>query len=107
MAEPPETEPVGFERHVRLYFEDPTLWPVMIVLVTVLAIFGAAMILLALEGRSPFAWVALLLVAGMSVEAFFRAVRRNGRPGFAGWVIVGLWILSGVVALAASRSGVL
>ena len=95
----------GLERHLRTYVEDSTLWPVLIVLVVSLAVLGAALLLLAWEAGNPFAILALVLLAATSVEGVVRSVRRRRRLGTGSVLVLLLWGLAGLVALAAASSG--
>ncbi len=104
MSEPEEGRP-GVERWIRPFFEDSTLWPVLIVAVLIFATCGAALLALAVRERSLPAFGALAILAWMSADAL-RLCRRSGRLGLAGWAIAGLWALSAGIAALAVTTGV-
>jgi len=57
---------------------ESTLWPLLIVIVLSLGALGAALVVLGLVDRNPFAGVALLLVLGMTADLFWRSRSRRG-----------------------------
>ncbi len=94
--EPPEQrERLGLERHLAVFVEESSLWPVLLVAVLSLTTVGAALLTLALADRNLFAIGALLILLWLSVDIL---VRRR-RFGLAGGFIVALWALSGLAAL--------
>jgi hypothetical protein len=88
-------EKSGLERHLAVFVEDSTLWPVLLAGVLIFATGGAALLLLALGDRNPFAIAALLILLWMSVDIPVRR-RRFGRIG---GLLVLLWVASGLAAL--------
>jgi len=102
---PSETELRGVERFILPYFTDSTLWPVTIVLLTALSMFGATILLLAVGERNLFAVAALLILAAGSVEGVVREVRRRRRIGAVSKLILAVWLLSALVAGVALRYG--
>ena len=86
------------------FLTDSLLWPVGIVLGAALALFGAAILLLALE-RNAFAWVALLALVIATADGLRGDVRRR-RLGPGGLVVVLVWLLAIAGAVAGSRLGV-
>ena len=99
-----DSEPRGLDRWILPYLTDSALWPVTLVLLATLAMFGAAILLMALRGRNLFAVAALVILAVGSFETLFRSVRRR-RLGAAGILIPSLWLLAALVAFAAARYG--
>ena len=85
------------------FLTDSLLWPVTIVLVSALALFGSAILLLALE-RNVFAWVALLGLLFATADGLRGDLRRR-RLGPGGIVILVVWLLSILAAVAAYRLG--
>ena len=83
----------GPERWLRPFFEESLLWPVLLVAAGIFVTLGAALLLLALRERNPFALLALLLLARMSAEAVLREHRRRGWGLLAG-ALAALWALS-------------
>jgi hypothetical protein len=102
--EPSEHDGPGLDRWIRPFFSDLALRPVLIVLVIVVTTLGAAVILLAVRGRSYAALAALLLVAWASADAVWSDLRRR-RLGPASGLIAALWLLSGLCALGAVYLG--
>ena len=97
-------EPTGPERWIRPFFEDSTLWPVLIVAVGTAVTLGAAMVLMALRGN-PFAVAALLALALMSADIVYRDVRAG--VGLATRAVVILWLLVAISAAIAGWFGIL
>jgi hypothetical protein len=95
----------SLNEHLAVFFGETTLWPVLIVLVASLGTMGAAAIVLAFGDRNPFAALALLLVAGMSVDLGWRARRRRELRRIAASVGV-LWLASVLLAAAALYFGI-
>ncbi|MBW2423528.1 MAG: hypothetical protein JRG86_04730 [Deltaproteobacteria bacterium] len=95
----------SLDEHLAFFFNETTLWPVLIVLVASLGAMGAAAIVLAFGDRNPFAALALLLVAGMSADLGWRARRRRELRRVAASVAV-LWLVSGLLAAAALYFGI-
>jgi hypothetical protein len=85
------------------FLTDSLLWPVAIVLGAGLALFGAAILLLALE-RNAFAWVALLGLLFATADGLRGDLRRR-RLGPGAILILAVWVLSILAAVAASRMG--
>ena len=101
---PDEPEPRGVERWILPYFTDSTLWPVTIVLIATMSMFGAAVLLLALGDRNLFALAALAILVVGSVEGLVRDLRRR-RLGAASMLILAVWLLSALVAGVALHYG--
>ena len=94
-----------FERWIEPYFRDSTLWPVLIVAVSILVTLVAAVLLLAVVDRQLYAMAALLALAWMSGDAMLRQLRTRRRVGLLGAGILAVWALAGVAALAARLTG--
>lgn len=90
-----ERERVGLDRHLAIFVEESTLWPVLVAAVLALTTGGAALMLLALGDRNLFAIAALLILVWMSVDF---TVRRR-RLGVVGGFILAFWVLSALAAL--------
>jgi hypothetical protein len=88
------------DRWLRIYLEDSLLWPVLIAGAGILVTSGAGVLLMALRGRNPFVWVALLLLAGLSCDAVYRDLRQR-RFGLASRAVVGVWVASAGAAVLA------
>ncbi len=107
-ADPPESgSPAsGAPSWLDPLFSDPGLWPLLCVLSLSLVTVGAALLLLAVSERRPSALLALLLVAGVSVEGVLRHRRARGRLGRVGWLVIALWAASGGVAAIVVATGI-
>ena len=97
--------PHTLEDHFLVYVRDPALWPVLAVVVLIAGTVGGAVILYALELRNPFALAALALLIVASGHALLGQwhQRRFGTPA---WIVVGFWLASACIALAARQAGV-
>lgn len=94
------------ERFVLPYLRDPTLWPVLLVVIGHAAAFLVPMLLLGLRDRRPSALAALLgaaVLTGAGVRAEARAV---GRPGAFSGALAATWLLAAGAAFAAHRYGI-
>jgi hypothetical protein len=100
---PPEGSAV--DRHLRVFFTDSTLWPVLVSAAAIFVALGAALWLLAVEDRNPLAIAALLLLAILSFEWVHRD-RQRGRLGLASRSLGVLWLASAAAALLASWAGI-
>jgi hypothetical protein len=96
-------EATGFSRHITVFIEDPTLWPLLLIFVVHVALGGALLMLAAVRGRSLPALGALALVLGLCVDM----VRRARQPRRVARWIATLWLLSGLTAAVSSHLGLL
>lgn len=101
---PDEPEAAGPDRWIAPFFEDSTLWPVLIVVAAVFVTLAATGLLLAFVERNPFAVAAMLLAFWVSVDIAIRE-RRGGRSARAGASLAGLWALSILAALGMRWGG--
>jgi hypothetical protein len=93
------------ERWIEPYFRDSTLWPVLVVAVSILVTLVAAALLLAVVDRHLYAMAALLALAWMSGDAMLRQLRSRRRLGLVGGAVLGIWALGAAAALAARLGG--
>lgn len=70
--------PTHLDEVLGVLLHESTLWPLLIVIVLSLGALGAALVVLGLVDRNPFAGVALLLVLGMTADLFWRSRSRRG-----------------------------
>jgi hypothetical protein len=98
----PEARPA--DRWLRTLLEDSLLWPVLLAGAGIVVTSGAGVLLLALRGRNPFVWVALLGLALMSCDVVYRDLRRR-RMGLVSRAVVGAWLASAAAAALAVRLG--
>ncbi|MBJ20528.1 MAG: hypothetical protein GY910_06365 [bacterium] len=68
----------GVDELLASFLSEGSLLPVLIVALGSGGAFGAALLILTIVDRNPFAGVALLLVAGMTVDVSLRARREEG-----------------------------
>lgn len=98
-----ENSRVGrFERFLSPFFEEPTLWPVTLVLGAHAFLGGAVLLAMAARARNVFAMAALALLLVMTGDVLFRCARAR-RMGRIGWGVVALWIGSALGAALATR----
>jgi hypothetical protein len=95
-------QPSRFERFVAPFFEEPTLWPVLLVLAAHAFLFGAVLLAFGVRDRNPFALgaIALLIVGTLDIGFRLAKARTMGRFG---WALVAFWLGSGLGAVVASR----
>lgn len=98
----PHSHPGRFARFVAPFFEEPTLWPVLVVLAAHAVLIGAVLLAFAIRSHNPFAMAALALLAVATGDVLLRRVRARSL-GRVGWSVVTLWITSAIGALLAAR----
>ncbi len=91
-----------FDRWIRPYVEESTLWPVLIVVLAHLAAFVAPVVLFALRDRRvpSMAALAVLLVASGSAIGVDLAKRR---VGLITGLVLAAWAMTGLFAYFAGR----
>ena len=99
-----EPESRRFADHLQEYVRDSTLWPVLLVAVGIVATIGASVLLATLGGNLYAAAAGVLLVVG-TLDAGWREWRDRGF-GVVGGLLVLLWSLSALAALAARWLGI-
>lgn len=110
MEQPPESPEAEEQQASRLdallgpFLTDSLLWPVAIVSALAMAMFGAAILLLALE-RNPFAWAALLGLVFVTVDGLRGDLRRR-HLGPGGAFVLIVWGLAIAGTVAGLRLGV-
>lgn len=105
-GEPPsdgEKEQSRLDAWLGPFLTDSLLWPVTIAAGTALVMFASAILLLAAR-RNPFAWAALVGLVLMTADGLRGDVRRR-KLGPGGAVVVSIWTLAVVVAVAVSWLG--
>lgn len=87
------------------FLREASLWPVLAVVIGSGGAFAAALIVLALLDRNPFAAAALLLILGMTVDVAYRA---RSRPSYRnGALLLGLvWLFGLAFTALAVWSGI-
>jgi type IV secretory pathway VirB2 component (pilin) len=98
----------GLDEMIGSFLSEPSLWPVLIVILGSSGAFGAAALVLTIVDRNPLTGVALLLLGGMSVDLVFRSRRTAGLGNIAKLVLL-IWtaaiILAGIAAWAGLATG--
>jgi len=94
--------PGRFERFVAPFYEEPTLWPVLFVLVAHAVLIGAVLIALGLRSRNYFALGGLAIALVMTGDVLVRRIRA-GAFGRFGWSVVSIWVFSAISAALAIR----
>lgn len=104
---PPDGSPLSEDRVARVlrtFREEPTLWPVGLVVFLSLSSFGALVLVYAIQLRGIAAGIALILLIFMTVYHLDPDIRaRKLRPTSA--VLMAFWAGSGVVALLLNGMG--
>lgn len=80
----------GFDELLGSFMGEPSLWPVLIVVLGSAGAFGAAALILAFVDHNPFAAAALVLIFGMSLDVVIRG-RRDLRYRNAGRLVAMIW----------------
>lgn len=87
------------------FVDEPSLWPVLVVVVGSGGAFAAALMILAVVDRNPFAAAALVLLLGMTIDVVFRArsrpSHRNGSR-----LLLAIWAMGFVFVGVALWSGI-
>ena len=103
-------EPSSLDEWLREFLSNGALVPVALVAAGCFTAIGAGIVLAALRARSLPASAALVLLAGMSLDALLRDRRRHGPLGLRGLglasrLVLALWALSLAGAAAALALG--
>ena len=98
-------EPSHLDEWLRQFLSDGALIPVALVAAGCFAAIGAGIVLAAFQARNLPASAALVVLAGMSIDALLRDRRRRGRLGLASRLVLTLWALSLAAAAAALALG--
>ena len=112
MSQPDESAPArpGYgpwvERWILPFVYEPTLWPILLVLIGHAAAFGTPLLLLALRDRRPGALAALAAALFGTIQVARYEWRCRGRPAALWGVLGGTWLLAGALAVVADRYGV-
>ncbi len=95
------------ERVVLPFLREPTLWPVLLVVVAHAMAAISPLLLFAWRDGSTGALTALVVLGGLSLTAAGFEARDRGRPGAIAGLFATTWVLSGLAAWAAARVGIL
>jgi len=97
--------PSAGERHFRVFFEEPALWPVVVAAAGGLSTLLAWALASAFRTRSPLLLLGIAALAVASAEAV-RQGWRGRRPGLVGGAVLALWGLAVAIAVLTSRAGI-
>ena len=100
----PEDLPSGHEMLGTLFAES-SLWPLLSVIIGSLGALMAALLVLALGDRNPFAAGALLLIVGMTLDIGIRS-RRKATLRHLAKLLALLWSVGIALAIVARLSGI-
>lgn len=110
---PAPTEPPGpfdgpswIDRWLLPFVREPTLWPVLLVVVLHVVAFVAPMLLLWLRDGRTGALAGLLPVVALSGAGAWLELRSRERAGALCGVIAATWLLSAGAAIVADRAGI-
>jgi len=110
---PPEAEPIDafdgptkVDRWILVFVREPTLWPVLIVVVGHALALLAPLYLSALRDGNALAAGALVALAAPCVWGVVWEIRDRGVGALTGLLLT-TWVLSGVCAVAADHHGFL
>jgi len=93
------------ERHLRVFFEEPALWPVLVAAAGGLGAVLAWLLATGLRTRSPVLLLGISLLAVASGEQM-RRDWRGGRPGLIAGSLLVLWGLGIAAAIVTARYGI-
>ena len=99
--------PSWVDRVILPFVTEPTLWPILLVAIGHAVAFVTPALLWAVRDGRPAAQAALLGLAFLTLRTLRFDFRRRRRPGALSGIVFSMWILSGVLAVAADRYGVL
>jgi hypothetical protein len=108
MTEEEEESPEDFpsvDALIGNFMSETSLWPVLTVAIGSAGALGAAMLILTVVDRNPFAGAALLLVFGMSVDLFIQGRRKTAYRHIARFVGL-IWCAAIVFAGIAIWTGI-
>jgi hypothetical protein len=103
---PPEESGDWVDRYFLPFVREPTLWPVLIVVIGHAAAFITPVILIGVRDRGVFALAALLAVAGLSLSVVRFELRERGGIGGLTAVLAAVWITSAALAWVADATGI-
>jgi hypothetical protein len=93
------------DEFIGTFFQEPSLLPIVIAILLSGGAFGAAMLILTVLDRNPFAAAALILITGMTVDICLQARKKQSFRNVAR--LIGLvWAVSVALAILALWSGI-
>ena len=100
-------QPSWVDRAVLPFVFEPTLWPVLLVVIGHAVAFVTPALLWALRDGRPAAQAALLLLGLLTVRTLRFELGRQRRPGALTGIWGAIWLLSGALAVFAHRHNAL
>jgi hypothetical protein len=95
------------DRWVLYWVREPTLWPILLVIVGhVVALVGPLMIWAARDG-APGSVATLVGLAALTGWGLAVEIRARSRPGLLAALLLSTWVLTAVCAWLAARNGLL
>lgn len=102
MSVDPFEGPTWVDRFVLVFVREPTLWPVLVVVVGHAIAFLAPLFLWSLRDRGTTAIVTLVVLVGLSGTAGRWELQRRG-PGALTGLLASTWVLSAAAAWVADH----
>lgn len=102
MSDDPFEGPTRVDRWILVFVREPTLWPVLLVVIGHAVALLAPLLLWALRDGQRGPAVTLALLGALSATGVVWELRRRG-PGALTGLLVSTWLLSGTGALLAQR----
>ena len=100
-----EEEFPSFDDMIGTFFKEPSLLPIVVVVLGSGGAFGAFAMILTVVDRNPFAAAALVLMAGLTVDICLRARKESAFRNVA--ILIGLvWASSAILAGVAVSTGI-
>jgi hypothetical protein len=105
-APDPFDGPSWIDRWLLPFVREPTLWPVLLVLLLHGAAFLAPLLLLLLRDGEASALVGLLPAVALSGAGVWAELRARRRAGALSGVVAATWLLGAGAAVVADRTGI-
>ena len=103
-----ETEPrSNVERWVMPYFEDSSLWPVLLVVLAHIAAFMTPLVLMAVRDRTVPGIVCGLILAYFTFVSLRWEWRHRGRLGALAFGVGLVWLMAGLAAYYSDQIGIM
>lgn len=99
--------PSRLERAVLPFVREPTLWPILLVLVAHVVVFVAPLLVVAWRDGGGWAIAGLCVTGALSATASVLEIRDRRRPGSITALLAVVWLLCGAGAWAGVWAGIL
>ena len=97
-----EEDPQGIDMWIMPYLREPSLGPVLVVIIAHIVAFVAPVLLYAVRDQRPGPIVAIVVIALLSLRGFRWEIRTRNGFGAISWLIVVSWVGSFVAAYFAN-----